>query len=463
MRVRHRLPRRVMNAGATGSWDVRGKDGRGRSARRPADPTVAGAIARFALAGVIALAVVGLVSVFVMRKVGTNEALSNAREVTRIVGKGIVEPNLSQGVVRGRPAALARFGRLIRNRVLQDPIVRVKLWEASGRLAYSDERRLIGQRFRLGPDEVASLRNGEVESEVSDLSRPENRFDRGFGKLLEVYLPVRTRAGQPLLFEAYQRFGSVTSSGRELWLAFLPALVLALVVLELVQLPLASSMARRIRRGSAEREALLQRAVDSSTAERRRIASDVHDGIVQDLAGLSYALAAAAKRTEPRSARELHMGAERARQSVRDLRGFLIEIYPPRLREAGLEVALSDLLAPLSRRGSETSLQIAPDVDLRDDQEALIFRVAQEAVRNAAKHADPRHIDVRLDASATHVDLSVEDDGRGLPTTNGANGASEGHLGLRLLHDLASEAGAVLRIDSEPGRGTRVSMRMERA
>ena len=81
------------------------------------------------------MAIVGLVSVLVMRHVGTNEALKNAREVTRIVGKGIVEPNLSQAVVQGRPAALARFDRLVRRRVLQDPIVRVKLWQPSGRLA----------------------------------------------------------------------------------------------------------------------------------------------------------------------------------------------------------------------------------------------------------------------------------------------------------------------------------------
>jgi hypothetical protein len=67
-------------------------------------------------------------------------------------------------------SALARFDRLVRKRVLQDPIVRVKLWEASGRLAYSDKRRLIGQRYHLGADELASLRDGSVESDVSDLS-----------------------------------------------------------------------------------------------------------------------------------------------------------------------------------------------------------------------------------------------------------------------------------------------------
>lgn len=96
------------------------------------DPTVAGAVARFALAGVIALAIVGVVSFFVTKRIGTSEAQDNAREITEIVGRGVVQPNLTPAVMRGDPAALARFDRLIRKRVLNDPIVRVKVWTAGG-------------------------------------------------------------------------------------------------------------------------------------------------------------------------------------------------------------------------------------------------------------------------------------------------------------------------------------------
>src|SRR3954454_3296547 len=264
--------------------------GRRMPSRR--DPTVAGAIARFALAGLIALAIVGVVSFFVTKRIGTNEAKRNAREITRIVGDGVVQPNLTPGVIRGNPAAIARFDRLIRARVLNPPIVRVKLWSPSGRLIYSDEPRLIGERYRLQPDDLEVLREGGIDSEVSDLSRPENRFERDQGKLLEVYQQVHGPRGRPLLFEAYQQFSSIASSGQDIWLAFAPALIIALVVLELIQLPLASSMAKRIARAGREREQLLQRAVDASTAERRRIAGDLHDGVVQDLAGLSFSLSA---------------------------------------------------------------------------------------------------------------------------------------------------------------------------
>src|SRR6478735_6835265 len=328
------------------------------------------------------MAIVGLISVLVLRNVGTNEALSQARDITRLVGNGIIEPNITPGVMRGDPRALARFDRLVRRRVLRSPIVRVKLWRASGRLIYSDARQLIGQRYPLAPDDLAALHGGKVQSNVSDLSKPENRYERGQGKLLQVYLGITGPGGVPLLFEAYQKYSSVTSSGQDLWLAFAPALIAPLVVLELVQLPLASSMARRIRRGNQEREALLERAVDSSQQERRRIAADLHDGVVQDLAGVSFSLAAAAERAEPEGSDALRRGAAQTRESVGDLRRLLVEIYPPRLQEAGLEAALADLLAPLQRSGLDTSLDVDPELRLAPEQEAFLFRTGQEALRN---------------------------------------------------------------------------------
>ncbi len=430
--------------------------------RPRSDPTVVGAVARFALGGLIALAVVGVISFFVTKDIGRSEALKHAREVTRIVGRGIVEPHLTRGLIRGDPEALAGFDRIVRRRVLQDPIVRVKLWTQSGRLAYSDEPRLIGRRYPLGSDEVASLRTGEVASDISDLSLPENRYERGHGDLLEVYLPVNGPRGEPLLFEAYQRFSTVAASGREIWLAFAPALLVALVVLELAQLPLASSMANRIRRGSRDREALLQRAVDASDAERRRIAADIHDGIVQDLAGLSYSLAAAAERTgsgqETAPAETLRRGAEAARQSVRELRSLLVEIYPPSLQRGGLEAALSDLLAPLEGRGIRTDLELPDRLEIAPEKEALLFRTAQEAIRNAVDHAEARQVEVRVRSEPSTVSLLIADDGKGFVPGRPARGPAEGHLGLSLLRDLADDARGKLEIDSAPGAGTRVHL-----
>jgi signal transduction histidine kinase len=422
-------------------------------------------VARFALAGVIALAVVGVISFLVMRHIGTTEALRNARDLSRVAARGITEPNLTNGLLRGNRVAMRRFDRAMKRHVLGGPIVRVKLWTRSGRIAYSDASRLIGRRFKLGADEIASLRTGQLDSGVTDLSLPENRYESGYGKLLEVYLPVHTRTGEPLLFETYQRFSSVASSGRDIWLAFAPALIIALVVLELVQLPLASSMARRVRRGNEEREGLLKRAVDASDEERRRIAADLHDGTVQELAGISFSLSADAQRLDSEGAHDaagaLRHGAEQTRQSVRELRSLLVELHPPRLRDAGLAAALSDLMAPLARRGLHTRVDAPEELELPPETEALLFRVAQEATRNAAAHADASRVDLVVSETPERVRLTVQDDGRGFTVDQAALAAGRGHLGLRLLRDLARDAGAALEIHSEPGRGTRIGIEVD--
>ena len=122
------------------------------------------------------------------------------------------------------PAALERLDRLVQERVLSERVVRVKLWTRDGRIVYSDEPRLIGAMYPRGDDEIEALRSGETHAELSDLTRPENRFERGEGKLYEVYTRVRTPNGTPLLFETYQRSSALTSSGREIWLPFAVAL-----------------------------------------------------------------------------------------------------------------------------------------------------------------------------------------------------------------------------------------------
>ena len=73
----------------------------------------------------------------------------------------------------------------------------MKLWDRTGRIVYSDEPGLIGARYPLGAEELADFRGPEADAEVSDLSKPENRFERSFGKLLEVYVPVMTPGESP--------------------------------------------------------------------------------------------------------------------------------------------------------------------------------------------------------------------------------------------------------------------------
>lgn len=426
-----------------------------KGARRA--PSVGALVAQFAVAGLAGVVLMGVLGVVLLRQTATSAAIRDAKQVTRLAGEGIVAPNISDGVVRGDRRALARVDDVVRRRVLDPSVVRVKLWTPQGRIVYSDESRLIGTTYPLPADLRKSLREGGVDADVSDLSRPENRFERNKGKLLEVYFPVRTEDGRPLVFEAYLRFSSIAADSRNVWRAFAPALVGGLLLLWLIQVPLAWRMARRLRAGQQDREALLTRAIEASEMERRRIAAHLHDGAVQRLAGTAYGLSAAVDE-KPDDAREtLRRSADDIREAVRELRALLVDIYPPTLRREGFEAGLADLIAPLAAQGVETTQVIPGDLDLSPDTEALFFRGAQEALRNVAKHAQAHHVRVEITVKGSIGTLVVEDDGRGISQERMADAD---HFGLRLLADLARDAGGTLDVGPANGRGTRVRLEL---
>jgi signal transduction histidine kinase len=417
-------------------------------------------VLQFAMSGLVATAAIGLVAVAAIRHVGRGQAIRDAKQVTRLAGEGIVEPYVTPGVLAGDPRALRRLDAVVRRRVLRDGVVRVKIWDSAGRIVYSDEPRLLAARFPFGDEERAALRAHDVEAEVSDLSRPENRFERGQPKLLEVYLPITGPAGQRLLFEAYQRDSSITASGRRLWLAFLPALLGGLLLLQLVNLPLARSMARRLREGQAQREALLRRSLDASQTERRRIAADLHDGVVQDLVGVSYTLAAQAQALhgdgDGRATATLTDGARRTRDSITSLRTLLVDIYPPSLRRAGLRAAMADMARTTTSRGVATTVVIPEDLQLDERTEELVFRSAQEALRNTVKHAGASSAAVKVYRDADRAVLEVTDDGSGFDTGAVLSQAPQGHFGLAVLDELVRDAGGVLSVSPVRTGGTTV-------
>ena len=179
-------------------------------------------VGQFALAGVIALTIVGLATAVASRRIGEREAITDARSSTVIQAQGLVQPVLTDDLVTGSKTAIARIDRVVRRDVLDASLVRVKIWDRNGKILYSDEPRLIGEPYELGADERASIDSGAIEAGVSDLAKPENRYERASGKLLEVYLPIRTPSGTTLLFEAYYRYSLVEHIGSRLWRSFAP-------------------------------------------------------------------------------------------------------------------------------------------------------------------------------------------------------------------------------------------------
>ena len=426
-------------------------------------PRIDAAVARFMLGSLAAVAVIVVGGFFALRSAAVAEAEDETRDRVVAEGRLVEAAALRDGIVRGDPAAIRALDDLVQAQIRGESIVRVKLWSKTGTILYSDAPELIGQRYELGDEELELFETGGADAELSDLSEPENRFERNRGRLLEAHAMIRTPSGTQVLFEIYQPVSAINARGRALLGALAPPLLGGLVVLVLIQLPLAWSMARRLQRGHREREELLSTAVEASAAERRRIAADLHDGVVQDLAGVAFGLAPLAAEAEARGdvaeAGALRAATDTLRQGVRELRTLLVEIHPPNLESAGLRVALSDLLSPLQARGIETSLQVAESDGASGDHDALVYRVAREAIRNAQSHAQATWVRVtvtRPQHDATH--LVVEDDGRGFDPDQRERRGAEGHLGLTLLEGIVQQAGGTLAIRSAPGEGTTVEL-----
>ena len=189
---------------------------------------------------VLAIVIGGTVAVLILvavsgsvaaQRMAAKESVYDAARSTGVLADAVVQPALRDDLASGDPAAFAAMDRVVRDHVLGPAIIRVKIWTPDGRIVYSDEPRLIGRRYPLGAEERDVFTHPATRGEVSDLSRPENTFERGKGKLLEVYRPVWTPSGDPLLMEVYAPYDGVTARASQLWRAFAGITVSSLLAL----------------------------------------------------------------------------------------------------------------------------------------------------------------------------------------------------------------------------------------
>jgi|tagenome__1003787_1003787.scaffolds.fasta_scaffold20930100_2 two-component system NarL family sensor kinase len=436
---------------------------------RPAPPRIGSAVARFVLGSLVAVVVVVVGGYIALRDIATSQAEDTTAQIVEVNGR-LVQTALKDGILKRDPKAIQKLDDFVVSKVLPPspvknsaPIKRVKIWAADGTVLYSDVPQLIGKKYTLGAEEKELLEKPGAEAEISDLGKPENQYERQYGKLLEAHTAIRTPNGTPVLFEIYQQFSSIQSRATNLLKELALPLLAGLAVLLLSQVPLAWSMARRLQRGHRDRETLLANAIEASAQERRRIASDLHDGVVQDVAGVAFGLAPLAedadRRGDASASGALRASMSTLRQGVRDLRTLLVEIHPPSLESAGLEAALSDLLSPLQAEGIRTELHVDDRATAGSNGDALVYRVAREALRNTQKYAEADS--VRIEVTRPEPDttrLVVSDDGKGFTPGDRAQRAEEGHVGLTLLESLVRQSNGTLAVKSDPGEGTTVEL-----
>jgi signal transduction histidine kinase len=418
----------------------------------PRPPGVARTVTLFAVLVALVVVLVGVAGFLVIRKVAVDRAIEQARELTTFSAQ-VVQARVQDGIVTGDAAATGAIASVIHDAVLHDPVEHVKLWGPDGTILYSDELKAIGQRFESGANELQELADGQVSAEISDLSAPENRYEQGSGPLLEVYTPISTPDGTRLLFETYQRYSSIDEQRQQLLRDFAPVLIVALVALTALLIPIGWVFARRLQRAGQARADALQRSLEMSDRERRRIAGDLHDGPVQELAGLSMRLSAAAEgASAPEDAEVLRGSASAVRGSVRTMRSAVVGIYPPNLEAMGLAHAIADLTARLPLEGIEVTLDVEDASGFGSTVDQLLFRACQEALRNVEKHAGASHVSVRVHRERSSAVLEVADDGRGLDQVDDSSDGT--HVGLQILRDLVGDAGGTLTAASAPQGGT---------
>jgi signal transduction histidine kinase len=409
---------------------------------------------QFGLAAVAVLAAVALAGAIVSRRTAESQSVHEAARLSDAIATSVIQPVLTDAMANDAASAKAALDPVVRGGVLSDSLIRVKVWTPAGKILYSDEPRLVGMSFQIDDGARQVLSTPQTRAEVSDLKRPENRFERSEGKLLEVYRPVWTPSGRPLLFETYFRYDDVSARSSQLWRGFAGIMVSSLIAIFALLLPIGWGLFVKARRAQAQREQAMQRAVDASLEERRRIAATLHDGVVQELVAASFAVAAGAERATARGdgalGAELRDAAGAVRSSIGGLRSLLVDIYPPTLLSAGLPAALRDLVATLAGRGPTIHLDVdEPAVlDLAPDEEEAVFRIAQELLRNAVAHAGATEVYLALRQAGEAVQLTVADNGAGFDP---ARAEADGHFGLRLVSDLVGWLGAELRVATAGG------------
>lgn len=243
------------------------------------------------------------------------------------------------------------------------------------------------------------------------------------------------------------------------WVEHRQEIVLAAAVIAAQAALIAALLVQRARRQRAEQEArtLGGRLITAHEDEGRRLARELHDDITQRLAGVSIEAATLSRLGDAatRRAVEQSIGSECAALS-RDVHALAYRLHPTVVDDLGLSVALRIECERAARRGA---VEVAFDGDepgnaIRGDRALGLFRVAQEALRNAQRHAQPQHIRVELRAAHGGTSLTVVDDGAGFDPEAQRDHAS---LGLASMRERVALLGGRLEVRSRPGQGTRVT------
>jgi two-component system NarL family sensor kinase len=426
--------------------------------------------------GLAVTVLVALGATFVSLNVAQRQALQDSERITVRLAQLVTVAGLP-GHLDKDPKGTEELRRLVENRMSDGYLTEVTVWGADGVILFSNRAEDEGDRVRPIPAGVLSAVQGRTTSAFEDDApeanvspggaSPSPGADPGPSRYVEVYTPLLLPGKPPMAFETYFEYQRVEDLADELKQQIVPLVLGPLLILQAILIPVAISLARRLKRHEQEHASLLERALSSSDAERVRFAADLHDGPIQDLAGIGYALGAVAPTVDARHAALMSRVQEALQRSIQSLRTLMTDLYPPDLRDGNLVEALGALAANVESEGIKVDLQLTPVRGLDEDQVTTLYRVVRESLANVVKHSQASTVTLSLapmaadaaDPVGSQVRLVVADDGVGADPAR-LDRRAEGHLGLRLLADRVDNLGGRLVIATGPGQGTSVEVEL---
>jgi signal transduction histidine kinase len=354
--------------------------------------------------------------------------------------------------------AQERFTRLYQQMRMMPEIVRVKLYDATAMVVWSDEPRLIGRRF-LGNEELARALRGSTTVSVETEPKGENLFEEnGEGGLVEVYVPIvfPGTARVAGVVETYKLPGQVFANIRRGQLIVAATALAGGIVLYLSLFSVVRLVARRLE----SQRALTAHLQVEREQERTSIAHEAREQLAQVLSALKIDLSRMG--ANPPNEPEVLQARTKAMVTLVDtaMKSALqiaSDSRPGILDTLGLAAALD---WEARRFQARTNIQCRftsrlDGVDLDQEHRTVMFRFFQEALSNVARHSGATCVTVGLEKEAGRVLLTVEDDGRGITDREITDPKS---LGLLTMRESAHLLGGELLISGAPGTGTRVTL-----
>jgi signal transduction histidine kinase len=206
---------------------------------------------------------------------------------------------------------------------------------------------------------------------------------------------------------------------------------------------------------------LLHQTITAQESERRRLAAEIHDSVVQSLVGISYRLQAVEKKIGPGTGDELwsdiKLIEEQLNANIKELRDLLLGLRPPMLDDMGLFKAIETHLKNFGHKNSvQYSFQPPESMPaLTRDAQINLFRIVQEALNNIEKHAGASHVTIEIDTTPQKLHLTIRDDGKGFPHKGRGKPRN---LGIASMRERTELLGGKLSIKSEADRGTMISV-----